>query len=175
MRPVWTEDAWMGLWGEKKVVTLLPSQWVHYRPPISFLGVLLLKVHPCSLRNSSGEVPGLSSCGCRHDETPRLARSNNTPIEGSKRTNSVWSWGCFGWGLWGIYERSFQYMNCKRFHPCAFQMYERCWVLMTRILDESLIRQHLDLFVKALYRKKSGGVYDKYNLEHTHPDPLATR
>lgn len=37
----------------------------------------------------------------------------------------------------------------------AYAMHERCWVLMTRIVDVELINMHLDLFVKALcYRRR---------------------
>lgn len=36
--------------------------------------------------------------------------------------------------------------------PFAYPIHERCWVLMTHILDADLIKTHLDLFVKAFRR-----------------------
>ncbi|KAH8695241.1 hypothetical protein BGW36DRAFT_429122 [Talaromyces proteolyticus] len=34
--------------------------------------------------------------------------------------------------------------------PRTYMIHERCWQLMTRVLDVELIKEHLDLFVKAL-------------------------
>lgn len=38
-------------------------------------------------------------------------------------------------------------------NPCAYPMHERCWVLMTRILDVDLIKANMDLFVKAIRKR----------------------
>lgn len=40
--------------------------------------------------------------------------------------------------------------NANRLSHKAYSMHERCWVLMTRVLDVDLIEEHLDLFVRAL-------------------------
>ena len=48
--------------------------------------------------------------------------------------------------------------TCRHYYyycpePRAFLMHERCWTLMTRILDIGLIEKHLDLFLTILTEK----------------------
>lgn len=39
-------------------------------------------------------------------------------------------------------------------YPKAFPMHERCWQLMTRILDADVIKRNLDIFVRAMFNAK---------------------
>jgi hypothetical protein len=49
----------------------------------------------------------------------------------------------------------------KDYNPCGYPIHERCWVLMTRILDVNLIKAHLNLFVKAICEmNKKPKIYD---------------
>lgn len=52
--------------------------------------------------------------------------------------------------------------TCRHYYYCcpeprAFLMHERCWALMTRILDVCLIEKHLDLFLTILTDKVDHG------------------
>jgi hypothetical protein len=47
------------------------------------------------------------------------------------------------------YMGSFEYPETE-VEPCGYPIHERCWILMTQILDINLIKAHLDVFVKAL-------------------------
>lgn len=49
----------------------------------------------------------------------------------------------------------YYYYYCPE--PRAFIMHERCWTLMTRILDVCLIEKHLDLFLTILTEKVDHG------------------
>jgi hypothetical protein len=51
--------------------------------------------------------------------------------------------------------------DSKDYNPCGYPIHERCWVLMTRILDVNLIKAHLNLFVKAICQmNKKPKIYD---------------
>lgn len=64
-------------------------------------------------------------------------------------------------------------------NPRAYPIHERCWVLMTRILDENLIKAHLDLFVKAMHQRtknKTGYISVKvYDLDRKLCDEMEWR
>ncbi|KAL1967137.1 hypothetical protein VTN77DRAFT_3428 [Rasamsonia byssochlamydoides] len=47
--------------------------------------------------------------------------------------------------------------------PCGYVIHERCWVLLTRILDPHLIEQHLGLLVQVF--RQTWGDYQVYELD----------
>ncbi|OJJ33311.1 hypothetical protein ASPWEDRAFT_185712, partial [Aspergillus wentii DTO 134E9] len=46
----------------------------------------------------------------------------------------------------------------------AYPIHERCWSLMTRILDVDLIQQNLDLFVEVLLIRSNIKIYNLYKI-----------